>query len=156
MKIDLIVYDFDGVMTDNKVLVTQEGKEAVFCNRDDGWAVRKIKEKGIQQIILSSEENPVVSSRALKLSIQCVQGCLNKKDWLIQFCERENILLIRTMYVGNGLNDLEVMKTVGHSIAPKDAHPNIIEIADYVTQRKGGEGVLIEILDYIEKKGGKI
>ncbi|MEK0337739.1 MAG: HAD hydrolase family protein [Nitrosopumilus sp.] len=151
MKIDLIVYDFDGVMTNNQVLIMQDGKEAVFCNRDDGWAIRKIKEMGIVQLILSSEKNPIVISRALKLSIQCISGCLNKEKRLRQFCRDENLLLVRTIYIGNSLNDLKIMKIVGYSIAPIDAHPDIIKVAGYVTKRKGGEGVILEVLERIVK-----
>lgn len=151
MKINLIVYDFDGVMTDNKVLVIQNGQEAVFCNRDDGWAVRKIKEMGIIQLILSSEENSVVMARASKLSIRCMSGCLDKEKWLRQFCREEDILLTCTIYVGNGLNDLEVMKIVGCSISPKDAHPSVIKIVDYVVEKKGGEGVILDVLEILER-----
>ncbi len=149
VKIDLVVYDFDGVMTDNRVLVREDGKESVFCNRDDGWAIRKIKEQRIPQMILSTEENPVVKFRAKKLSIPCVSGCLNKKNWLISFCEEKRYDLRKVMYVGNGLNDLEIMKCVGHPIAPNDAHPDVKNIVKYITHKKGGEGVLLEVLKYL-------
>lgn len=149
MKISLIVYDFDGVMTDNKVLVMQDSQEAVFCNRDDGWAIRKIKDMGIPQLILSSEENPVVMSRALKLSVQCILGCLNKEKKLRQFCSDENILLAETVYIGNGLNDLEVMKIVGVPVAPADANPEVLKIAEFIAKAKGGEGVVLELYKWL-------
>jgi len=102
--ISLVVYDFDGVMTNNRVLTMEDGKEAVFCNRDDSWAVWKIKELGIPQLILSAEENSVVSMRALKLSIPCKRGCYDKKSWLTSFCEKKEYSLKDVLYVGNGLN----------------------------------------------------
>ncbi|TET00922.1 MAG: haloacid dehalogenase [Promethearchaeota archaeon] len=149
MKISLIVYDFDGVMTNNKVLVMQNGQEAIFCNRDDGWAVRKIKDMGITQLILSSEENSVVVSRALKLSIQCISGCSNKEKRLRQFCRDENILLAETIFVGNGLNDLDVMKIVGMPVAPANANPEVLKIAKFITKAKGGEGIILELYKWL-------
>ena len=68
-KINLIVYDFDGVMTDNKVFVDQKGREMVQVNRADGLGISEIKKLGIEQIIVSTENNPVVSVRAIKLGI---------------------------------------------------------------------------------------
>jgi len=156
MKIDLIVYDFDGVMTDNKVLVMQDGQEAVFCNRDDGWAIRKIKDMGITQLILSSEENPVVVSRALKLSIQCILGCLDKEKRLRKFCKDENILLAETIYVGNSLNDLDIMNVVGLSVSPADANPEVLKIAKFITKAEGGEGVILELYEWIVKNKGSM
>jgi len=79
-NIKLIAYDFDGVMTDNKVYVDQNGKETVQVNRADGMGVSEIKKLGIEQIIISTEKNPVVSARAKKLDIYCLQEIENKKD----------------------------------------------------------------------------
>ena len=76
-SIKLLVYDFDGVMTDNKVYVDQDGKEMVQVNRADGLGISMIKKLGIVQIILSTEANPVVSSWASKLDIswrQCFKN----------------------------------------------------------------------------------
>ena len=82
-KIKLIVYDFDGVMTNNKVYIDQNGNEMVAVNRADGLAIAEIKKIGIEQIIISTEKNKVVSVRARKLDIPCAQGIDNKKDYLI-------------------------------------------------------------------------
>ena len=76
----LIIYDFDGVMTDNRALIMDDGREAVFIHRGDGFAVARIKEKGIAQIILSTETNPIVTARAKKLGIPVVQAVENKKE----------------------------------------------------------------------------
>ena len=78
-KIKIICYDFDGVMTNNKVYVDQYGKEMVQVNRADGLGVEEIKKLGIEQIIISTEKNPVVSARASKLGIKCLQAINNKK-----------------------------------------------------------------------------
>ena len=86
--IQLIVYDFDGVMTDNRVYVDQDGREMVRVNRADGLGISGIKKIGIQQIIISTEKNPVVSTRAKKLGIPCLQGIDNKKKALIDYCKK--------------------------------------------------------------------
>ena len=86
-KILLVVYDFDGVMTDNKVYIDQKGNEMVQVNRADGLGVAEIKKMGVQQIIISTEKNPVVSARASKLGILCMQdienqhGRIRKERW---------------------------------------------------------------------------
>lgn len=150
MKIDLIVYDFDGVMTNNTVIVSEDGKESVICNRDDGWAIRKIsKELEIRQLILTSESNSMVKHRARKLGIGIVGGISNKALYLSRFCKKLNISMNNVLYVGNGLNDLEVMKMVGCTVAPKDAHPDIIKIANHIMEKKGGDGVILEVLERI-------
>jgi YrbI family 3-deoxy-D-manno-octulosonate 8-phosphate phosphatase len=152
MKLKLIIYDFDGVMTNNKVEVSERGIESVICHRDDGWAVGKIHELGMNQLVLSLENNPVVAMRCMKLDLTNHLGCENKAEYLcctimgqLGF-NREDIL-----YVGNSLNDLDAMQMVGYKVAPADAHPAVKKIADYVTEKKGGEGVILELYEKILK-----
>ena len=86
MNLKLIVYDFDGVMTDNRVYIDQQGNEMVRVSRADGLGVAEIKKLGIEQIIISTEKNMIVSTRANKLKIQCFQGIDDKKLTLDKFC----------------------------------------------------------------------
>ena len=152
--IKLIVYDFDGVMTDNKVYIDQNGNEMVQVNRADGLGVSEIKKLGIEQIIISTEQNPVVSARAHKLGIPCLQGIENKKMSLIDYCKDNDIDLKNVAYVGNDINDKEAMEIVGTTYCPSDSHESIKTISDYVFKTKGGEGVIRELLDLIiEQKG---
>jgi YrbI family 3-deoxy-D-manno-octulosonate 8-phosphate phosphatase len=150
-NIDLIVYDFDGVMTDNKSLIFDDGKEAVFCNRADGLAIYRIKELGIPQIILSTEENRVVEARAKKLNIEVIYGVRDKKSTLIDFCKKKNYNLKRVLYIGNDINDLEVMKSIGYPIAPQDAYKEIKKIAKIIINVKGGNGVIRKLYEMIIK-----
>ena len=120
--IKLLVYDFDGVMTDNKVYVDQDGKEMVQVNRADGLGISMIKKLGIVQIILSTEANPVVSARASKLDISCRQGIKNKEKELRGFCQEKNYDMEMVGYVGNDINDLDAMHLAGISFCPADAH----------------------------------
>jgi len=147
-QIKLLAYDFDGVMTDNKVYVDQLGHEMVQVNRADGLGVSEIRKLGIKQIIISTETNPVVSARAKKLGLHCLQGANNKSKVLTDYCKNK-IPLEKIAYVGNDINDLEVMKLVGITFCTADAHVSIKEISQYILKAKGGEGVSREIFDII-------
>ena len=149
---DLLVYDFDGVMTDNRVLVFQDGTEAVFVNRSDGWGVAQLRKAGFRQIILSTETNPVVSARANKLQIEVVQGSSDKARDLVAYCQTNSIDLTKVLYIGNDLNDLDAMRLVGFPIAPADAHPEVLRIAKHVTCARGGEGVVKELSEWLLKE----
>ena len=149
--IKLIVYDFDGVMTDNKVYLDQNSNEMVRVNRSDGLAIAIIKEMGIKQIIISTEENPVVSVRAKKLKIKCFHNIDNKKNELKRYCSNNNIDLSEVVCAGNDVNDLEAMQISGFTFCPADAHMNIKKISDYVLKSNGGDGVIREMLDFIKK-----
>ena len=148
-KIKLVVYDFDGVMTDNKVYIDQNGNETVQVNRADGLGVAEIKKMEIEQIIMSTETNPVVSARAIKLDIPCLQGLDNKKDALLDYSKKNDIDLKNVAYVGNDINDKDAMAIAGFSFCPADAHETIKEISDHVLKRNGGDGVIREIFDII-------
>jgi YrbI family 3-deoxy-D-manno-octulosonate 8-phosphate phosphatase len=150
-NIKLIVYDFDGVMTNNKVYMDQNGNEMIKLNRADGLGVSEIKKLGIQQAIISTEKNPVVSVRANKLDIPCLQGVANKKSALKDYCKKNDIGLKKVAYVGNDINDKDAMAIVGFSFCPADAHDTIKEISDHVFKKNGGEGVIRELLDLIKK-----
>ena len=144
-NIKLIVYDFDGVMTDNTVIVDQNGVEAVRVSRADSLAVGMFKRAGISQLILSMESNKVVAARARKLGLPVIQGCCNKRKALLKFCGNKAIALDKVLYVGNDVNDYDVMNAVGFRVCPADAHPCIRKISGIVTKKKGGEGVIREL-----------
>jgi len=141
------IYDFDGVMTDNRVLVLADGGEAVFCHRGDGWAIKTFRELGHRQFILSTEENPIVMRRAEKLRLPCLHGLADKKAGLLQCAQKENIDLRYAAYVGNDENDREAMRMVNLKIAPADASADIRRLADLTCRSKGGYGVLRELLE---------
>ncbi len=147
----LIIYDFDGVMTNNKVLVAQNGKESVICHRDDGWAIQEIKKLGIHQIILSTETNPVVLVRARKLGIPAFTGKESKLKELPFLLTEFNCTVEEVIYIGNGLNDYEIMQNVKLSICPADAHSKIKEIAHMILNTKGGDGDIMEFMDCLER-----
>jgi len=142
---ELIVYDFDGVMTNNQAVLMEDGSEGVWVNRSDGWGVQQLKNEGYLQVILSTETNPVVAARAKKMKIKVILGSVDKAKCLKKYCDKKKIKLNKVLFVGNDINDLEAMKIVGIPVAPADAHPKVLQIAGYVTRAKGGDGVLREL-----------
>lgn len=152
--ISLIVYDFDGVMTNNKVILSEDGLESVVVNRSDGLAVEIFKNNNLPQLIISKERNKIVSVRANKLGIQVLQGIDDKKVALEGYCSDRCIDLKKVIYVGNELNDLSVMQAIGHPVAPCDACKEVRDIAEMVLGVGGGNGVVRELLNHVDLKRG--
>ena len=151
-EINLLILDFDGVLTDNKVYVFEDGREAVVCHRGDGWGIRMLQSAGIEVIILSTETNAVVSARAEKLNVPCIQDCEDKASAVQSIIDARSISEDKIMYVGNDTNDIDAMQLVGHCVAPADAHPQIRAIATMVTDSSGGQGVVRELADLLVTK----
>jgi 3-deoxy-D-manno-octulosonate 8-phosphate phosphatase (KDO 8-P phosphatase) len=148
--IELIIYDFDGVMTDNKVIIDQNGNESVIVNRSDGLAISEFKKYNIRQIIISTERNPVVQKRAEKLNIPCLNSVENKKSVVEDFLLKNGINNQNVVYVGNDINDLDAMLIVGFPVAPADAHGSVKKISRYITNSIGGFGVVRDLLDILK------
>ncbi len=151
-KIQAVVFDFDGVFTDNRVLVSEDGREAVQCHRGDGLGLDYLRGTGIPLVVLSTERNPVVGARCRKLQLECRQGLADKLAALKQFAEECRIDLSSVVYVGNDLNDAECLTAVGCGIVVADAHPSVRQIAAIVLTHRGGEGAVREICDLIQDK----
>jgi YrbI family 3-deoxy-D-manno-octulosonate 8-phosphate phosphatase len=148
--IHTVVFDFDGVFTDNKVWVDQDGRESVRCDRGDGLAfdlVRAFKRRGKLQaefFILSKEANPVVLARAKKLKLDCQYGVGDKLKYMTNyFADRipsHANPFSGLVYLGNDLNDLPLMRHAGFAVVPADAHQMVYHVAHLVMQQRGGEG----------------
>jgi N-acylneuraminate cytidylyltransferase len=148
-RFDLLVFDFDGVFTDNRVWVTEQGKESVACHRADGMGLALLKAKGIEAIVLSTEKNPVVSARCKKLGINCLQSLDDKVPALMLISRERGIDLKNITYVGNDINDLGCMKLAGFTVSVADAHPKVLDQADLVLKSRGGHGAVRELCDKI-------
>jgi 3-deoxy-D-manno-octulosonate 8-phosphate phosphatase (KDO 8-P phosphatase) len=154
--IDALVFDFDGVLTDNRVFVFDDGREAVFCNRADGLAFDDLRDVGLPCFIISKESNPVVGVRARKLKLPVVQACDDKDAALRELCASEGFELRRIVYVGNDLNDLAAMGIAGLPIAVADAHPRVQAAAKHVLKTAGGAGIVRELFEGIVFQRGAI
>jgi YrbI family 3-deoxy-D-manno-octulosonate 8-phosphate phosphatase len=143
----LIVFDFDGVFTDNMVYVFEDGREAVRCTRADGIGLEKLRRLGLPAMILSTETNPVVTARSRKLKVRCIQGCADKRLALDAVAAEMEIPLEQVAYVGNDINDLCCLECVGLPIVVRDAHPDVLPYGRYRTHAPGGHGAVREVCD---------
>jgi YrbI family 3-deoxy-D-manno-octulosonate 8-phosphate phosphatase len=150
-QIDALIFDFDGVLTDNTVFLNEDGKEWVRCNRGDGLAFNELNKLRVKSYILTSEINKVVSARANKLNIPALIGVTNKVDALQKLSAEEGLDLSRVFYIGNDLNDFQAMLICGYSACPIDSHPRIKDIATFQLKKKGGSGIVRELLEEIFK-----
>lgn len=147
--IEAIVFDFDGVFTDNRVLVTEDGREAVLCDRADGWGIGQLKKTGIPLLVLSTEKNPVVRARSEKMGLPCLQGIGDKGAALAAWLVEQDLDPANVIYVGNDVNDLPCMQQVGCVVVVADARPEVKQLANLVLERPGGQGAVRELCDLI-------
>ena len=144
-NIRLLIYDCDGVLTDNRVIVSETGEESAVFHRGDGTGIRLLREAGIRQTIISTEVNPIVEYRARKLKIDVLHAVEDKLQAVQEYCEQNGISLQETMFIGNDVNDLEAMKAVGACGCPKDAEPEVLAISGWISGKNGGYGVIREL-----------
>ena len=148
----LLVLDFDGVLTDNKVYTDQHGVEFVRCDRSDSLGIELVKKHtDVEIIILSKEKNPVVAARAKKLHVPCLQGVDDKLSLLKNELAARNILPDSICFVGNDINDIECLMSAGVGVAVHDSHPEVLKIADWRTEKRGGDGAVREVCELILK-----
>jgi len=148
-SVRLAVFDFDGVFTDNHVWVDGNGEESVRCCRADGLGLRRLRELGVDALIVSMETAPVVGARARKLGVDCIQGIDQKLPVLREQVIERGIGLDQTAYVGNDVNDVTCLEAVGLAVVPADAWPEAREHARWVLTRSGGEGCVREFCDAV-------
>lgn len=150
-KIDLIICDFDGVITDNRVWVDQDGTESIAAYRSDSIRLGELREQGIEMVILSSEPNRVVEARAKKMGVEAIHGIgiYEKGRVMREILAEKNIKPENVIYVGNDLNDLPCFEVAGWAVAVADAYPEVIRTADFVLSKMGGHGALRELCDLL-------
>jgi N-acylneuraminate cytidylyltransferase len=153
-RIDLVISDFDGVITDNRVWVNEDGMEFVAAYRSDSIGVQLLRAIGIEVMILSSEPNRVVDARARKMGVQVIHGVgIHEKGRVIrEVLEQKNVRAENVIYIGNDVNDLPCFEVAGWSVAVADAYPELIQAADFVLSKPGGHGALREVCDLIRKR----
>jgi N-acylneuraminate cytidylyltransferase len=152
-KVELLVMDFDGVLTDNCVWVDEQGHETVSSNRSDSLGLNILRaQTNVKALVISKEINPVVSARCKKIQLECMQAVDDKPTLLVKIMKERGIDPAHVIYMGNDTNDLPCFPLVGYSVAPADAHPHVLRSADYVTTLPGGHGAVRELCDLILEK----
>jgi len=151
-RVSLLVLDFDGVMTDDRVYINQHGDESVAAHRGDGMGISRVKKSGVEVIILSKEKNPVVQARGNKLNIPVYQGIDEKGKELQNIIKEKGMPAEEVVYVGNDVNDLPCFPLVGLAVAVADAHPEVKNQASLILRKNGGYGAVREICDLIVER----
>lgn len=149
--VELVVFDFDGVMTDNRVWVNGQGEEFVAAYRSDSMGLQRMMKAGIPAMVLSTETDPVVAARCNKMKLPYLHGVADKAETLRRYLTEKNIRPDHVVFVGNDINDLPCFDLVGCAVVVADAQPEVLPQADLVLTRNGGHGAVREICDMILK-----
>ncbi len=148
-KVELLVMDFDGVLTDNRVWVDKNGHEMIAAYRSDSFGLRRLRQAGIPQLVISLESDPVVTARCKKIQVPVMQNVEDKPAALLAYCKENKINPQNTIFVGNDLNDLPCFNVVGCAAAPSDALPEVLRQADLILSKPGGHGAVRELCDLL-------
>ncbi len=149
VDVDAMVMDFDGVHTDDRLYLDQNGVESVRVSREDGMGVSLARKAGIRLLILSTETNPVVSARAAKLQVPAIQGQADKGQALKEWIAREGLDASRVAYLGNDVNDLGCLWMVGWPVVVAGAHPQVRAAARLELKHPGGAGAVRELCELV-------
>lgn len=147
--ISFLGIDFDGVMTDNMVYVFEDGREAVRCSRLEGFGLRRAERAGVELVVISTEVNRVVASRAKKLKLHAVQAVEDKVATMGRLLEERGLSWESAGFIGNDLNDVGVLQKVRLPIVVADAHEDLDALQAFRTRRIGGSGCVRELCDAI-------
>lgn len=148
-RVDAVVLDFDGVLTDNRVSVDGMGNESVSCHKGDGWAIAQLKNAGIPVAVLTNEHHASVQERCRKLMIECITVQGEKLAALKRWFDKNKLEPECAVYVGNDQPDVPCMKFVGCGVAPQDAYPVAKAAARIILETPGGGGCVRELYQII-------
>ena len=154
--IKLLILDVDGVMTDGRIIMDNEGKEIKNFNVRDGHGLKLLQRYGIKVAILTGRESKVVEHRAKDLDIKDVyQKVFNKKDVFEKIMKNHKLSPDEAAFIGDDIVDIPVLRRVGFSVAVADAADVVKKSVDYVARNSGGRGAVREICEMILKAQGK-
>jgi len=152
-KIKLILTDVDGVLTDGGMYYSKDGEIMKKFNAKDGMGVELLLKKNIKTILITKEKSNIVKLRGKKINAsETIIGVRKKEDRLNEICKKYKIKNQNIAYIGDDMNDLEIMKRVGFSACPKNAVKEIIKISNFVCKKNGGDGAFREFVDHILSK----
>lgn len=150
-EIKMLLTDCDGCLTDGGMYYSEHGDELKKFNTRDGMGFKLLREKGIITGIITSEDVDLNRRRAEKMQLDIFEaGCIDKVTTVKRICEEKGISVKNVVYIGDDINDLEVIRMVGYGCAPANAMPLVKEAAKYITAARGGEGVIREVVETLE------
>lgn len=146
----LLIMDFDGVMTDDRVWVDKDGRELVAASRSDGLGLERLRKlTNIEAMVMSKETNKVVTARCEKLKLPVAQNVQDKASALNKIMQEKKLAADEIIYIGNDLNDLPCFPMVGFAVVPTDAQEVVKKQADLVLAKKGGYGAVRELCELL-------
>ena len=155
-RIELLVLDVDGVLTDGTIVLDADGSESKAFSLLDGHGIKMWKRAGLKVALLSGRPSPATRHRAAQLQIEHVlEGCHPKLPALKGLIEQLGLTASQVAYVGDDLLDLPPLRYVGFGAAVANAVDELKQYADYVTTRPGGHGAVREVVEYLLKRGGR-
>jgi 3-deoxy-D-manno-octulosonate 8-phosphate phosphatase (KDO 8-P phosphatase) len=155
-EIKILILDVDGVMTDGRIIMNNQGEETKSFNVKDGYGIRALLQAGIEVAIITGRQSGVVECRARDLGIGIVcQGVADKRAVCIDLLEKKGWTGAQACFMGDDLPDVSVLGYVGFPVAVGDAVKEVKEIARYITEKVGGNGAIREVCEMILKAQGK-
>lgn len=155
-NIKLIAMDVDGTLTDGKIYYDSNGNEMKSFDVKDGMAIAQAANNGIELAIITGRKSTIVEKRAKELGVKHIyQGIHSKMQALECILNKLNITLNEVMYIGDDINDIEIMKKVGYTACPVDAVDEIRKISNIISSKCGGNGAVREIIEIVLKKQNK-
>lgn len=154
MKIKLVAFDVDGVMTDGSITYDENGVEYKTFNAKDGQGITNLNKAGIITAIITGRKNGTVEHRAKNLKIkELYQGSKNKIADLEEIMQKYNVKFDEIAYMGDDIPDICILEKVALKGCPADAVDEVKAIANFISTKNGGRGAVREFCDYILKKG---
>jgi len=155
VSIELVVLDVDGTMTDSHITYSEAGDEIKSFNVKDGLAIASWRKLGRQVAIITGRSSNIVARRAKELHIEhFYQGIDNKKEVLDDLLDKLDLKMENVAAIGDDLNDLKMLKAAKISFVPRDASAYVDKIATVILTKKGGDGAVREMIEYLIKKEG--
>jgi N-acylneuraminate cytidylyltransferase len=147
--IKLVICDFDGVITDNRVWTGEDGHETIVASRSDSMRINQMREIGIDVMILSSEP---------KMGVEAIHGVglQDKGRVMRELLAQKNVKAEEVVYIGNDWNDLPCFEIAGWAVAVADAYPEVLRAADHVLAKSGGHGAVRELCDLILNRSNHV
>ena len=155
-QITTLLFDVDGVLTDGKVIITTEGEMYRQMDTKDGYALKCALDAGLKIVIISGGTNEGVRNRLKALGVYDIYlGAHHKLDAYQDILDNYDLKPENMLYMGDDVPDIPVMEKVGVSCCPQDAVTDVLQISDYISPKKGGEGCVREIIEQVLRVQGK-
>ena len=149
-KINILLTDVDGVLTDGGMYYSSKGDVMKKFHARDGMGVTLLRKKGIPTIIVTKEKTDMVRKWANKMKVvELFDGIQNKEKIVDEICKKYKVTASQIGYIGDDVNDIELLKKVGFSATPKNGITKVQKIVDYICKKNGGEGAFREIADLL-------